>query len=80
MLKAKKYTACGANGTFFKKDNCYLVAAVGNLLKIRGFRKAKIIAVFRFVSGNFFPAKCFRCQTYQVSLPRCRCTRPTCRG
>ena len=36
MLKAKKYTACGANGNFFKKDNCRL-AAVGNLLKIRGY-------------------------------------------
>ena len=36
MLKAKKYTACGANGTFFKIDNCYL-AAVGILLKIRDY-------------------------------------------
>lgn len=43
MLKAKKYTACGANGNCFKKDDRCL-AAVGNLLKI--YRKAKIIAVF----------------------------------
>ena len=32
--------------------------------------QGKIIDFFRFVSGNFFPAKCFRCQTFRVSLPR----------